>query len=128
MDRSVEAAQWELAAEDGESAKEMLWVWRRVGTPEGPSESARMKVGVLRPEVEAAEKEKEGSASSSVEGSTKSSGLCSLVDWRVILRFFWEDVVKASCLCSSRNAGSTNYVKVRGRRWAKKKNKFVRAA
>jgi hypothetical protein len=66
---------------------------------------------VERPDVvEATEKEKVGSASSSVEGSTKSSGLlCSLIAWRVILRFFWEDVVKASCLGSSRNTGSTGY-------------------
>lgn len=63
-------------------------------------------MGVLRPEVEAAaEKEKVGSRScSSVEGSAKSSGLCSRVAWRVLLRFFWEDVVKASCLCSSKSA------------------------
>jgi hypothetical protein len=63
---------------------------------------------VLWPEVrEAAEKEKHGgSASSSVEGSTwsergsldRSSGLCSLVVCRVILRFFEEDVLKAELL------------------------------
>ena len=72
---------------------------------------------MLRPEtVEAAEKEKvagsgsASAASSSVEGSTRSKevlivlsedGGYSLADWRVILRFFWEDVVKVSCLCSS---------------------------
>lgn len=105
VDRSAEAAHGELAAEEGESATEAPWLCRRGGTPEAGSESARRKVGVLRPEGEAAEKENAGSASSSVEGSTKSSDLlCSLVDWRVILRFFWEDVMKASCLCSSRDA------------------------
>jgi hypothetical protein len=79
---------------------------------------------VLRSEGEAAEKEKVGSASSSVEGSTKSSGLlCSLVDWRVILRFFWEDVVKASCPRSSRNASSVRcngIAEVLGGRWSSK--------
>jgi len=110
IDRSAEAAQGELAAEDGESAKEAPWLWRRGGTPEAGSESARRQVGVPKSEVEAAEKEKVGSLiSSSVEGSTKSSNLsCSLVDCRVILRFFWEDVVKASCQRSSRNAWSVS--------------------
>ncbi|KAL2164268.1 hypothetical protein VTH06DRAFT_3484 [Thermothelomyces fergusii] len=75
---------------------EAPWLGKRGGTPSGGSESARAQaVGVLRPETEAAEKEKAGSASTSVEGSTKSSGLlCSLVGWRAILRFFREDVVK----------------------------------
>lgn len=64
---------------------------------------------MLRSETEAAtEKEKDGSVSSSVDGNTKSrdvllalSAVCSRVEWRVILRFFWEDVMNVSCLCSS---------------------------
>lgn len=75
IDKSVEAARGELAAEDGESANEAAWLCRRGGTPEGGSESARRKVGVPREEGEGAEKEKEGSASSSVESRTESSDL-----------------------------------------------------
>ncbi len=88
----------------------MVCVCRRGGTPEAGRESPRMYTGVLRPEfrvVAPAEKEKEGSAStSSVEGSTWSedegllggSGWCSLVVCRLILLFFEEDVLMVSCL------------------------------
>lgn len=66
-------------------------------------------MGVVRPVVEAAEKEKEKSDSSSVDGRTVSAPLSeggSLVAWRVILRFFREDVVTTeSRLRSSGFAG-----------------------
>lgn len=64
-------------------------------------------MGVVKPEaVAVVEKDKVGSASSSVEGKTRSDELSNC--WslavgggRAIFRFFVEDVMKASCLRSS---------------------------
>lgn len=66
-------------------------------------------MGVDRPSVDAAEKEKAGSSFGSHDGRTVSAGEEVLVlgtwssqDWlRESFLFFEEDVVKASCLCSS---------------------------
>ena len=74
-------------------------------------------MGVVKPEVVAVvEKDKEGSASSSVDGKTRSdelSGSWSLpvVGWlAAIFLFFVEDVMKASCL---RSSGATVWLRRR---------------
>lgn len=88
--------------------KEPHWACSRGGRPEAGRESLRTCVGVVEPDVEVAEKEKDGSVSSSVDGSTESEVwsrcCCSLLDRREIFLFLRGDVVKASCRRSSGEA------------------------